>query len=143
MNPSLEQRSAQANSEASKVFISLHLGSARADAVRGPVVYVQRYFDRFTNEDEDWLNWEDGQREAIPESKRLAEILQRKLNLVFGMGNQVAQAPMAVLAPVKAPAVLIEMGFLSNAEDRAALLRPEFRRQLAAAITSGIKEFLQ
>lgn len=143
MNPSLEQRSSQANSQESKVFVSLHLGASEVEEIRGAVVYVHRYFDRRQDEDPDWLDWNDGQREVLTQSKRLAEILQRKLNLLFGIGNQVAEAPLAVLAPVKAPAVMIELGYLSNPEDRASLLTPEFRRQVAAAIASGIKEFLK
>jgi len=143
MNPSLEFRSAQSNGDRSKAFVSVHLGASESSGVRGPVVYTHRYFDRRDSEESAWLDWNEGQRDALPQSRRLAAILQRKLNLVFGVGNAVAEAPLAVLGPIKAPAVMIELGFLTNSEDRGQLQTPEFLRQIAAAIASGLAEFLE
>ena len=143
MNPSLELRSAQSNGDRSKAFVSVHLGASESSGVRGPVVYTHRYFDRRNSKGSLWLDWNEGQREALPQSRRLAAILQRKLNLVFGVGNRVAEAPLAVLGPVKAPAVMIELGFITNSEDRGRLQTAEFLRQVAAAIASGLEEFLE
>ena len=50
---------------------------------------------------------------------------------------------MAALSPVTAPAVLIEVGYISNSEDLIRLSFPAFQEQLAASITSGIVEFLE
>ena len=143
MNPSLEQRSAQSNGDRSKAFVSVHLGASETQNVRGPVVYIHRYFDRRDSQESIWLDWHEGQRDALPQSRRLATILQRKLNLIFGVGNQIAEAPLAILGPVKAPAVMIELGFITSSQDRARLQTPEFLRQVAAAIASGLEEFLE
>ena len=53
--------------------------------------------------------------------------------------KQAAQAPSSVylMKSVEAPAVLVECGFLSNAEETALLKDPDYQTRLAAAITAG------
>ena len=41
------------------------------------------------------------------------------------------------------PAVLVELGFISNTADRAKLTGPEWQEQAAAAIAAGIEEYLK
>ena len=48
----------------------------------------------------------------------------------------------AVLRLTSMPAVLIELGFLNNAKDRARLVQPEFHDAAAKAIVKGVKVFL-
>jgi N-acetylmuramoyl-L-alanine amidase len=48
----------------------------------------------------------------------------------------------AVLRLTSMPAVLIELGFLNNAKDRARLIQPEFHDAAAKAIVKGVKVFL-
>jgi N-acetylmuramoyl-L-alanine amidase len=40
------------------------------------------------------------------------------------------------------PAVLIEVGFVNHASDRAAMLDTKFQDSMATAITKGVKVFL-
>lgn len=48
---------------------------------------------------------------------------------------------MAVLKTNRAPAVLMELGFINNARDRAEMLAPDYPDRLAEAITRGLKKF--
>jgi N-acetylmuramoyl-L-alanine amidase len=48
----------------------------------------------------------------------------------------------AVLRLTSMPAVLIELGFLNNKNDRARLIQPEFHDAAAKAIVKGVKVFL-
>ena len=48
-----------------------------------------------------------------------------------------------VLVKTNGPAVLIELGYLSNAQDAARLADDSFRDRLAQAIADGIQAFLQ
>ncbi len=47
----------------------------------------------------------------------------------------------AVLRETAIPSVLIEVGFLTNKEDRGKLLSPEYQEILAEAIASGILNY--
>lgn len=81
--------------------------------------------------------------EAHQDSSRLAyAIHQRLIAATGGSDRGVLQAPFYVLNGVEAPAVLIEVGYLSHPEEGARLGRPEHQEKLATAITEGVKAFL-
>ena len=71
--------------------------------------------------------WETGQKPYAAQSRQLGELIQTELNAVFGGENQMVEAPLAQLAPVTAPAVLVEAGFLTNSEDQQKLATASFR----------------
>ena len=48
-----------------------------------------------------------------------------------------------VLRATKMPAVLVELGFLTNDAERAKLVDPEYQRSLSEAIASGIRRFVR
>lgn len=52
------------------------------------------------------------------------------------------QAGFMVLRAADIPSVLVEMGFMSNSQDEAALGRPEYRVRVAAAVRRAIDDFL-
>jgi N-acetylmuramoyl-L-alanine amidase len=39
------------------------------------------------------------------------------------------------------PSVLIELGFLSNRDDEAQLINPEFRKKVAARLTEAVRVY--
>ncbi len=48
-----------------------------------------------------------------------------------------------VLVKTRGPAVLVEMGYLSNRQDAARLQNSAFQDKMAAAIATGIIDYLQ
>ncbi|MFQ5929308.1 MAG: N-acetylmuramoyl-L-alanine amidase, partial [Acidobacteriota bacterium] len=97
----------------------------------------------FANDEQKLVPWEEGQRKYLALSRELAEKLQNELNLLWSVDNQVVEVPLAVLAPITAPAVLIEAGFLTNPEDQERLGLREFQERLAGTIASAVLAFLQ
>ncbi|MFZ6763423.1 N-acetylmuramoyl-L-alanine amidase [Pseudoroseomonas sp. WGS1072] len=68
---------------------------------------------------------------------------------VEGLGRSVTllpnthrQASFAVLKAPEVPSILVEMGFLSDRRDEAALNRPAHRRQLAVALSGAVQGWL-
>ena len=53
------------------------------------------------------------------------------------------QAPFFVLTGVEAPAVLIEVGYISHPQEGARLARADYQEKLVSAITAGVKDFLK
>ncbi|PTL77637.1 N-acetylmuramoyl-L-alanine amidase [Vitiosangium sp. GDMCC 1.1324] len=81
--------------------------------------------------------------EAHQDSSRLAyAIHQRLIAATGGSDRGVLQAPFYVLNGVEAPAVLIEVGYISHPEEGARLGRAEHQEKLAIAITEGVRAFL-
>jgi N-acetylmuramoyl-L-alanine amidase len=88
----------------------------------------------------------------LPESKRLACTIQTELVRTVARTQQVSypsksrgvkQALFHVLLGADMPSVLVEAGFLSNARDRALVLRPESRKAMGQALGRAILRFHQ
>ena len=77
-------------------------------------------------------------------SSLLAEGIQSKLEDVHpGPNRGVKQGPFAVITNALMPAVLVEVGFISNREEERVLSRGEFQRGVAAALAQGIRDFFE
>jgi len=86
--------------------------------------------------------WDMAQSEFQEESSFMAETVQdsmsKSLNLV---SRGVKQAGFYVLGGAAMPAVLIEIGFLTNRKEEKKLATPEHREALARAIYAGLAEY--
>ncbi|MET0403807.1 MAG: N-acetylmuramoyl-L-alanine amidase [Cystobacter sp.] len=81
--------------------------------------------------------------ETHQDSSRLAYAIHSRLIAASGASDRgVLQAPFYVLNGVDAPAVLIEVGYLSHPEEGTRLGRADYQEKLAGAITSGVRVFL-
>ena len=77
------------------------------------------------------------------ESRRLAERVQSELIYATGSINRgVKHAPFVVLIGAKVPAILIEIGFLSNEIEAKKLITIEYQQKLATAIASGVEDYV-
>ena len=73
----------------------------------------------------------------------MAKLIQSRLNNLFDTSNSVETAPLEVLAPVQAPAVLIEVGFLTNSQDANRLEDTTFQKLVADSIAEATRVFLR
>jgi N-acetylmuramoyl-L-alanine amidase len=81
--------------------------------------------------------------EAHADSSRLAYAVHRQLISATGASDRgVLQAPFFVLTGVEAPAILIEVGYISHPQEGSQLGRAEYQDKLISAITEGVKAFL-
>jgi N-acetylmuramoyl-L-alanine amidase len=148
-----EQRSAVANFYQSQLYVGIHAGGSAENVSRGPVLYIYQppeieganraVGQNRKTSSEALVPWEQGQIPFLKRSRELAELLQQGLNPLFGVDNRVVRARLAVLAPIRAPAVIIETGFLTNLEDRELLKNSEFEEQLATTVSQAIASFLR
>jgi len=118
----LAQRSHLANEVKPKVVISLHVNSAKNASKRGALLLHQK--------DE--------------RSKALAQSIQAKLNPLYPESNEpVYGRKYYLLKHTKPPAVIVEMGFMTNAQDRAFLLSDAGQQSIADRIAEGVAAYLQ
>lgn len=146
-NLSLALRASIANTNQSAVFISLHLGGSHSSDVQGPLVYVhapdEKPLRRRRGEAQQLTPWYNAQQPYLDKSRKLAKLIQSRLNNLFGTSNSVEAAPLEVLAPIQAPAVLIEAGFLTNFQDSSRLEDVTFQESVADSIAESIRVFLR
>ena len=119
----LDERSNISNRRKADLFVSIHADSAANRQARGYTVFV------------------------APESpskaaRALANAIDKRMAAmgVSSRGVKKAYKPWRVLMRTKAPAVLIELGFLSNYSDARQLANPAHRQMLARGIAKGIMD---
>ena len=84
------------------------------------------------------------QNEHLRESSELADSIQHRLGLMHpGPDRGVKQAGFRVLVTAYMPAVLVEIGFGTNAREAAFLADPAHQHAIAAAIADGAMRYLQ
>jgi N-acetylmuramoyl-L-alanine amidase len=75
-------------------------------------------------------------------SASLAETIQKQLGAMHpGPDRGVKQGPFAVITNVLMPAVLVEIGFVSNREEEREMSRSEFQRGLGKALADAVRDF--
>jgi N-acetylmuramoyl-L-alanine amidase len=158
----LRDRAKVANSSDSDIFVSIHVNS-----VRNPISHgVETYYLGATNDpaltrlaaDENRASgyslsdmrklldgiYADARRD---ESHRLADSIQKQLygglrDADPGLQNWgVKRAPFIVLVATEMPAILAEVGCLSNDAEALKLRQPEYRQKIANALFEGIKVY--
>ncbi|KAB2953333.1 N-acetylmuramoyl-L-alanine amidase [Heliorestis acidaminivorans] len=130
----LTNRIRWANQVGGDIFLSLHMNSSQSSRVRGALLLYYKHVK------------EDS------ETERLAQHLQRELNYFYSSyahkGEIYKHNPMKgnyfVLKHTKMPAVIVEMGFITNNEDRKVFQNEEFQQAFCEALVKGlIKYFSQ
>lgn len=117
----LAQRKELAVEIVPQVLISLHVNWAKNRRESGPVILYQ-------NRGQSYL---------------LAHVLQQKLNGLY-QSNETPRTGKTyyLLNRTESPAVIVEMGFLSNLSDRARLTNPKGQKEIADTICEAVREYL-
>ena len=74
-------------------------------------------------------------------SSAVAGSIQRQLGALPGTSRGVKQAPFVVLMGVNMPAALLEVGFLTNAEEERRLAGRKHQDAIARAIRGAVEEY--
>ncbi|WP_180270625.1 N-acetylmuramoyl-L-alanine amidase [Sporanaerobium hydrogeniformans] len=126
---SLEERAQLANEIMPDLFISIHAnaitGTAqRQESVKGTETY---YYDNPND----------------LRGKAFAEMVQQNLVSTFNMVDRKAKADTGyvVLKRTNMPGVIIEVGFLTNSEDRNKMMQPDFSARLATVLYETVKAY--
>lgn len=157
----LEARTAFANTHDADLFISLHINAAASHRLNG----VETYFLNLASDEESMRvaarenattkrSISDLQvilndlmlNSKINESNRLARSLHKgmltKLRKSYKVRDlRVKQAPFYVLIGARMPAVLVELGFITNPTEHTRLSKKRYRERLADGIAQGIAKY--
>jgi N-acetylmuramoyl-L-alanine amidase len=156
---SLDDRSAYANSQRADIFISVHANAALGTALKGAEVYsLSAEREQQTRPDDtqeallpalggnsrliEMLPWESAQARSVEQSSALASIVEQALRARVEMSPRaVQQAPFRVLVGATMPAVLVEVGYLSNPEQEQALTSGGYQDQVAQSLFNAVVQF--
>jgi N-acetylmuramoyl-L-alanine amidase len=166
----LDDRTAIANQNRAELFLSIHLNASKRKAAVGAETYYlstdatdaeARTLAALENKAYqapdaaptstpeaapdrglELILWDLAQNTYLAESSRLAESMQRELNELTGVRDRgVRQAPFRVLMGATMPAILVEVGFISNPEEEARLKDDAYKDKIALGIAQAVAEF--
>jgi N-acetylmuramoyl-L-alanine amidase len=147
-------RTALANQLKADVLISLHTGGSFVRSTSGTTILyydieeLQNTGDAFKTEDQTSMltapsRWEGLQLRHISQSSNLAQTVQRQLLARPESGTcRIVKAPLVVLEGADMPAIMIEIGYLTNPTQAKALSDPAVITDLSKSIARGIELFL-
>ncbi len=123
-------------------FISIHINAGFGKNATG----FEIYYPGFKDTSDQKKQVKDGQKDAknkyLNDSVRLAQIIQKNLDNLFprkGRGLREAETP--VLEGINLPAVVVEIGFGTNPEERKKLLSVTGQAEIAKTLARSIKSF--
>ncbi len=120
----LEERASFANESEADLFVSLHCNYCEDDAgVQGLECYY---------------------REDSEDGKVFAEKIVEAVGSDEGITNRGTRtANFRVLTKTQMPAVLVEMGYLSNGQERGKMVEEDYQKMLAEKIAQGVRAMLE
>ena len=160
---SLNQRTEMANQLGGDIFISIH---ANATLYNKEASGVETFFNsRYSygegaeavaatenvflgsedvSEEAKAIFWDLIQDRYRNESNDLSYLVQEELSETTGLENRgVKSAPFYVLRGAAMPAILVEIGFISNPWEERKLKGEDFRKRIALGIFKGLKAYLK
>lgn len=161
----LRDRTQFANKERAQLFVSIHANSHRdlgsegvetyflsseatdnearqVAALENGVIELEQGNSRAKMDILKTILWDLAQSEFQEESSQLAETVQDSVARTLRIpGRGVKQAGFYVLGGAAMPAILVEIGFLTNRREERRLADPQYRERVARAIYAGLSEY--
>ncbi|HXU33816.1 MAG TPA: N-acetylmuramoyl-L-alanine amidase [Thermoanaerobaculia bacterium] len=163
---SFDARTALANQNKADLFISIHLNSSLGTGAHGAETYFlanratdpraassanvengtaddgSGLADPAALQDLQLMLWDLAQSRYLEQSQRLANMIQGELNQALDLKDRgVKQAPFRVLVGAAMPAVLVELGFISNPDEEKKLQDAGYRAQLVDALVRAVGHY--
>jgi N-acetylmuramoyl-L-alanine amidase len=157
----LDERAALGNNNKADLFVSLHANASIRPATSGAQVFflsLEEYGDAAQRaahgdseslpvfgggtRDIELIPWEMAQARYIDESAALAHAVEASLRERVPVSPRaIQQAPFRVLVGANMPAVLVEMGFLTNPAQEKQLKSDDFQNTVVQALVESITRF--
>lgn len=141
---SIDDRRKIANAApADALFISLHLNAGFGKNATG----YEIYFPGFKTAPEDKggskaILKDMVMNKSLNDSVRFAQMIQRNMEHVFPRkGRGLRDAPMPILSGLTMTAVVLEIGFVTNMDDRKKIMDEKTQQAIAQALSKGIRDF--
>lgn len=119
----LNNRATVINKSKADMYISIHLNATRSSTWKG----AQVFYD-----------------DVNEKNKEIAEVIQNKLGEDIATQREYSEIKgMLLNRKVRVPGVLIEVGFLSNSNDRYLLQQKSYQKKISKSITNGVIKYFK
>ena len=155
---SVNDRTALANNNKADLFVSLHANASLKPTLSGATIYLAAFEESAATRealaperlpafgggfrDIELVPWNLAQIRHAARSTEMANLLAEQFqNRVPLAPNPIGRAPLRVLESANMPAILVEMGYLSNADQERQLAGGALQGAIAQAILEAIVRF--
>jgi N-acetylmuramoyl-L-alanine amidase len=157
-NIPIDDRASIANNNKAEMFISLHANASFRRATSGAAVFVASFDDPEAartslapervpafgggSRDIELVPWNLAQIRYVDQSAAAARIIEQQLRDRVPLDRRPSdRAPLRVLESANMPAVLVEMGYLTNPEQEKLMAGADFQTTLVQALFDAIVKF--
>ncbi len=158
-NVGFDERAAIANNNKADLFVSLHANASLRRSTIGASIFCASFgtsealsmtpgsADRVPTfgggmREIDLVPWDLAQTRHVDQSSAFAEILEQHLTDRIPLATHpVGRAPLRLLASANMPAVLIELGYLTNADQERMLTSEPFQNAFVQGLYESIVRF--
>lgn len=137
------ERRKTAASARGELFVSIHVNAGFGKTSSGYEVYFPGVRDAQAEQSNSKEILKDMARnKSLNDSIRLAQLIQKNMDGVFPRKSRgIRDASVPVLEGLSIPAVLVEIGFATNPEDRKKMTDGNTQNSVARALYQSIKDF--
>jgi N-acetylmuramoyl-L-alanine amidase len=154
----VDERTSVANNNKADLFVSLHVNASMRPSTQGAAVYVAA-FDRdaaqaAANHGErvptfgggsreiELVPWDLAQTRHLDQSSAFADMLEATLRGHVPLAAKpVERAPLRVLESANMPAILVELGYLTNPEQAKTLVSDAFQNAVVQALFEAVVKY--
>ena len=158
-NVPIDERTAVANNNKADLFISLHVNASMRPATAGAAIFCAAFdkdaaqastaggADRVPtfgggSRDIELVLWDLAQTRHLDQSTAFADLLEQQLqNRIPLVAHPVDRLPLRVLESANMPAVLIEMGYLTNPDQEKLIGGDAFQNALVQGLYDAIVKY--
>ncbi len=149
----LDNRTSVANHLKADIFISIHTGGSFIHSTTGTSIYYYKTSSgpgaakdpapsSANKKPNTPILWKNIQISHVAGSRVLAGMIDDRLKAITAVQSRIERAPLVVLQGAAMPAVLIEVGYLTNPAEEKNLRDQGFLMDMAEQIRLGIEDFI-
>jgi N-acetylmuramoyl-L-alanine amidase len=140
---SIDERKAKVDPAKTDLLISLHTDSNNDKNIRGISIYTLPNLDYLTKLSEKYVNNADSYYKILAKSRKFAHVLAGYIPNMCKISNRPCRNIELKILKVDLPAILLELGCVSNKIDNSLLHSKDFRDKANHAILYALNDFFE
>jgi len=138
-NVTIDERKANILKIKPELFLSLHINAGFGKEAKGFELYYPGFKEMQENKKVAKNSPKNKKNKYLNDSVRLANFIQKNMDALFPRkGRGLREADVPIMEGMTIPALVVEMGFASNSEDKKKLLSPDTQTEIAKALAKSI-----
>jgi len=141
---SLEERKKNVAKIKPDFFLSIHINSGFGKNASGFELYYPGFKDMTERKSAVNVSARQAKNKYLNDSVRMSRLIQKNLDALFPRkGRGLRESDLPIIDGLAVPALVVEIGFATNSEDKKKLLSPDTQVEIARALAKSIKSFFR